>query len=427
MSFKTDRRKRVIRNRLILLGVLSALALPVVLYFAFRKSPAELESLRIQKIGELRQLLAEKLGPQILHNQLPEKIDLEFEGSKKEVQINYTLDPQLQSEATKLLKAYKPDYGAIVIMNANTGAVLAMASFQKGQPDAPNLALRGTYPAASIFKIVTATAAVDRYNMSPDSIVLFNGGNYTLYRKNVLSGAVNRWTRGMSIRDAFARSINTAFGRLTLERMQPQDLEHYAIRFGFNKHIQSDLPFDPGFAQIPNEKGYHLAEIASGFNRVTTMSPVQGAMIASSVAADGVMPVPYIVDSISDKNGTTLFKAEPVTAAVTMSPEGADKLKEMMGATVSSGTSRSAFRNFLKDKKFRELELGGKTGSLTGDNPKGKVDWFVGYGIGENESLAVAAITVNVKYWTVKSSYLAQSLLKKHFKEQYTRNAASVY
>jgi cell division protein FtsI/penicillin-binding protein 2 len=228
----------------------------------------------------------------------------------------------------------------------------------------------------------------------------------------------NKWTRGMSIKEAFARSINTVFGRLTLEHLQPKDLEDYAVRFGFNQKIASDLPFESGFASIPNEKSFHLAEIASGYNKVTRMSPIQGAMIGASIAADGDMKVPYVVDEVQDMNGKLVFKGEPVTIAHTLSPNGAERLRTMMEATIKQGTSRKSFRSLVKNKKFKELIMGGKTGSLTGDNPKGKVDWFVGYAIGDTERIAIAALTVNVDYWTVKSSYLAQSLFKIHFKDQ---------
>jgi cell division protein FtsI/penicillin-binding protein 2 len=379
------------------------------------------ETKKVSEISQVRGRLAKELGPFFLHSQFPEKTEMYWDGETKNVQIDYSIDSDLQKEADRLLKSYRPDYGSVVVMDALTGRVLAMSTFQKGDPNAPNLALRGTFPAASIFKIVTATAAVDKYNLSPETIVMFNGGNYTLYKKNVMEGKRNRWSRDMTIREAFARSINTVFGRLTLERLQPGDLEEYAVRFGFNKKIDSDLPFDTGFTEIPHEKAYHLTEIASGFNKVTKMSPLQGAMIAASVAGSGKMMVPTIVDRIRDEAGNVLYQSEPVTAAVTMTPQGAERLKKMMGSTISRGTSSKSFRPLMRDKKFRELELGGKTGSLTGDNPRGKVDWFVGYAIGGADSrLAIAAITVNVKTWTVKSSHLAQSLFRKHYKDQFS-------
>jgi len=376
---------------------------------------------RVLKIQETRNMLKQALGPDLSHNQLKENALINWYGNRQNVNISYTIDSDIQKEAEKLLKSYKPDYGAVVVLDAATGAVRAMVSYEKGQPSTENLALRGTYPAASIFKIVTATAALDKYKLSPETIIMYNGSNHTLYKKNVMYTKVNRWTREITLREAFARSINTVFGRLTFEKMQPKDIEEYAIKFGFNKPIQTDLPFDMGFTNIPEEKTYALAEIASGFNKVTTMSPIQGAMIAASVASTGVMRVPYIVESVKDDSGKVLFQSEPVTAAVTMSGEGASRLKELMEATITRGTSRKSFRALVRDKKLKELELGGKTGSLQGDNPKGKVDWFVGYAIGgENDRLAIAAITVNKEYWTVKSAYLAQSIFKKYYKEQFS-------
>jgi cell division protein FtsI/penicillin-binding protein 2 len=99
----------------------------------------------------------------------------------------------------------------------------------------------------------------------------------------------------------------------------------------------------------------------------------------------------------------------------TMSKESAAKVRELMEQTVIAGTSRRSFRPITKDRKYKEIEMGGKTGHLTGDNPKGRVDWFVGYALEENRKIAVAAITVNKKFWTVKSAHLGQSMFKKYF------------
>jgi penicillin-binding protein A len=238
-----------------------------------------------------------------------------------------------------------------------------------------------------------------------------------------MKNTINRWSRNMTLREAFARSVNTVFARLSLDRLKLGDLKEYAIRFGFNQDIQSDLPFDPGFTEIPDEKNFRMAEMASGFNKITRMSPIQGAMIAASIAEDGVMRVPYIVDRVTDDQGKVLFQSEPVTAAVTMSKDGAQRLKELMEETVTHGTGRKSFRQLVRDRKFEELEMGGKTGSLYGDNPRGKVDWFVGYAISDKQKLAIAAITVNREKWTVKSTYLAQSIFRKHFGPLFTKNS----
>ncbi|MNT42478.1 Penicillin binding protein transpeptidase domain protein [compost metagenome] len=145
------------------------------------------------------------------------------------------------------------------------------------------------------------------------------------------------------------------------------------------------------------------------------MSPVQGAMIAATVANDGELVIPYLVSSVKDDKGELLYEGATLTKGPVMTPQSASKVRELMEQTVLAGTSRRSFKPILKDRKFREIEMGGKTGHLTGDNPKGRVDWFVGYALDGDRKIAVAAITVNKKFWTVKSAHLGQSMFRKYF------------
>ncbi|MNL20842.1 Penicillin-binding protein 2B [compost metagenome] len=145
------------------------------------------------------------------------------------------------------------------------------------------------------------------------------------------------------------------------------------------------------------------------------MSPVQGAMIAASVANDGKVVVPYVVRSLENEKGEAVYQGSSLSNGTIMTKESAGKVRELMEQTVLAGTSRRSFRPITKDRKFREIEMGGKTGHLTGDNPRGRVDWFVGYALDEDRRIAVAAITVNKKFWTVKSAHLGQSMFRKYF------------
>ncbi len=91
-----------------------------------------------------------------------------------------------------------------------------------------------------------------------------------------------------------------------------------------------------------------------------------------------------------------------------------------MNDTVESGTSRKSFKELTKKKTFAVLEMGGKTGSITGQNPKGKTEWFVGYGKLGTRMIAVATVVVNKEFWTVKPSFVAQKLIKTYFEKQAT-------
>lgn len=382
----------------------------------------------LKKTLDARVVISSSLSKSIKQNRTPDSAEFapDKEAAKMKLKVNYTLDEELQKESDMLLKRYKPDYAAIFMMDAKTGQVLAMSSFEKGnQTQGTNLNLRATFPAASVFKVITAAAAVDKAGISPEHRIGYNGGNYTLYKKNVLSDKVNRWTRFITLKEAFARSINTAFGRLSLENLEPKDISEYAERFMFNQIIPSDFQVETSQATVPAEKGFELTEVASGYNRFNTLSPVHGAMIAASIINDGKMIVPYLVDSLENSNNEKVYQAQVLERGQILRPESAEKVRQMMEQTVLTGTSRKTFRRLVRDKKFKEVEMGGKTGHFTGLNPKGRTDWFVGYATDDNDKIAIAAITVNVQKWTVKSSALGEMMFRKYFKEKLEEKKAA--
>lgn len=379
---------------------------------------------------EQRAQIAQNIGEAIKANHFPTHLEFLWGRKKQMTQVKYSLEPAVQAEAERLLKSYKPDYAGIVLMDAKTGRILAMTSYQKDDPEAHNWNLIATFPAASVFKVVTATAAVDKAGVTPYHKIHYNGGAYTLYRKNVLTDKITRWTNEITLKDAFARSINTAFGRLSIEKLEPRDLNDYAQRFMFNTVIPTDFPVEMGVASVPDEKGFELAEVASGYNRTNRMSPIQGAMIAASIANDGQMVIPYLVNELVDEDGSAFYKADVLHHGIIMSKESAEKVRVLMEQTVLAGTSRKSFRSIVRDRKFSDVEMGGKTGHLTGNNPRGRVDWFVGYAMDDENRVAVAAITVSKEYWTVKSAHLGQSMFRTYFKNLYaqeqSRNQASL-
>lgn len=396
-----------------------ALLLSAFLFFNEKDLPGS-EDEWLKKTLESRKVIAQSLSTPLKANKFPNEsvFSPDEESEKLKLKINYTLVDELQKEADSLLKRYKPDYAAIVMMDAKSGRILALSSFEKGNRIGSNLALKATFPAASIFKVITASAAVDKAGVSPEHKIAYNGGNYTLYKKNVLSDKVNRWTRFITLKEAFARSINTAFGRLSLESLDPNDISDYADRFMFNQEIPADFNIETSVATVPKEKGFALTEVASGYNRFNTLSPVHGAMLASTIINEGKMMVPFIVDSLENGDSEKIYKAQNLERGQILRPESAEKVRQMMEQTVLTGTSRKTFRKIVRDKKFREIEMGGKTGHFSGTNPKGRTDWFVGYASDEQDKIAIAAITVNIQKWTVKSSALGEMMFRKYFKDK---------
>jgi membrane peptidoglycan carboxypeptidase len=73
-----------------------------------------------------------------------------------------TLDPKLQEELTKLLDRFDTPYGAVVVMEPSTGKVLAMAEHSGAEPQMRGLPTKAIFPAASVFKLVTASALLEK-------------------------------------------------------------------------------------------------------------------------------------------------------------------------------------------------------------------------------------------------------------------------
>lgn len=406
-----------ITPRYVVLGLISLLLVFLSIFNAAFQM-VETEQAKIATQLDVRTKISQALTLPMSEMVLPENLQLGLLNDQLETySVSYTIDEDLQNYTDEILKKYRPDYAAVFMMDANTGEVLVYSSFQKNS-SGTNLLKKATYPAASVFKIVTATAAVDKYGLTPKHKIHFNGGNWSLYRSNVMKDKINRWTRTVTLREAFAKSMNTPFGKIGLNNVEPDDLSDYAEKFMFNQQIPADFPVDPGTALVPTKKNFQLSEVASGYNRKNRMSPVQGAMMAAAVINGGQMIAPYIVSELNDATGSSVYKGEKIEIAQVMSPESASKVKELMEATIRVGTSRKSFSQLLRDRRFQLLELGGKTGHLNGDEPRGQVDWFVGYAGNGQKQIAIGAVIVNKKFWTVKSSYLSQTIIKKAFSDK---------
>ena len=373
--------------------------------------------------GINKETLAAQLGAAISTNNYPESYDFSINGASKRARVGYTIDEAAQAYMEKILNQYSPDYGAFVAIDAKTGRILSMVSKSR-YGDTENLTLRATFPSASIFKVVTASAAIDTNKATPNLVVPFNGANHTLFRKNVSDTRVTKWTQHITMREAFARSVNTFFAKLGLFYVGPENLKMYAERYFFNRAIHADVPVQIGYSKFNAEDPWSIVTAASGFTRENTMSPLQGALIAATVANDGVMMEPFLVDSLTDESGEKIYKGKVAQASVVVEPRTADELRELFQQTVRSGTSRKAFRKTVGRVAYEDVEFGGKTGSLTGLNPAGKCDWFIGYARFGNQRIAVGALTVNEKKWKVKSSTLANLFFTEYLKGQKAHDVA---
>ncbi|WP_221249838.1 penicillin-binding transpeptidase domain-containing protein [Desulfuromonas versatilis] len=360
---------------------------------------------------ELRQLLDQ----QAFNNLTEKALDLPVDGQV--LRVETSLDVDLQNYLLERLDRKHSRYLGIVVMEADTGRILAMVGFDRENPSG-NPCLLSEFPAASIFKIVTAASAVDQCGYTADSPMQFNGYKHTLYKRQ-LTQAVNRNTNTLSFEEAFAQSVNPVFGKLGQLSLGREQLEKSASAFAFNEPLDFELPLAPSHFTI-SDQPYHWAELASGFNRETTISPLHGALMASAVLNDGRMVEPSIVDRVVGADGEQLYLSQPQWGPQAMSAKASSVLSRMMEGTVESGTARKFFRGYQKDRALADLEIGGKTGSIDSSDHEARYDWFVGFAKERQgpRQLVVAAMVAHEKFIGTRASQYARMAMTRYFGQE---------
>src|SRR5207253_301706 len=149
-----------------------------------------------------------------------------------------------------------------------------------------------------------------------DSLIPVRGSYHTLYRQNVLKGGgldpqnSPHYARLIKFEDALAKSVNSVFGKVGIFGVGSEGLRKIANRFQFGVSIPFEMPVDISQASIPDDQ-FGIAESASGFTRHNTISPLHGALIAATIANEGVMMEPAIVSQVTTKAGKIVYSFEP--------------------------------------------------------------------------------------------------------------------
>jgi cell division protein FtsI/penicillin-binding protein 2 len=322
--------------------------------------------------------------------------------------LNATLDH------LKTLTRGKPTQIAMVVMDGHQGHILAMAGFDLEDKEA-NPCTRAVYPAASIFKIVTAAAAMDELNFSPKTPLYFNGNKYTLYKRQ-LTDVKNKYTVKVSLEDAFAQSINPVFGKLGQTYLGREHLSAYAQAFGFNQTPDTDLMFDTGLFHM-EDNNFHLAELGCGFNRDTLISPLFGAMMITPLLNNGQTVLPAVISHVMDVDGNFIYRHTPSRSATAMTSKSAAAMMGLMEKTVLHGTARKSFGSFSRDKVLSKLTIGGKTGSLSNREHTIKYDWFTGFAKEKNGPRAItfSVMVGHGEYIGTRAASHARALIKQYF------------
>jgi cell division protein FtsI/penicillin-binding protein 2 len=318
-----------------------------------------------------------------------------------EMRLRYTLHPELSDAVWKALERGRFELAHVVVMDPATGAVLAYASTDpvRFPPDK-------TYPAASLVKVITAAATLDRAPQAAHETCHYVGSPWRLTRDRLRSP---RRGNEADMRKALATSNNQCFARWAVHRVGSNAMLGAIDRFGML--TAPALGHPGGHADAPGDE-LALGELGSGLDGLE-ITPLHAAQLASTLV-DGRLVKPRWVAGAWNTEGQRVAVPGGEGARQVLTPALAKQLRGWLVDTTVRGTARRAFRT-RRGPLLPGIPVAGKTGSLNGTDPKGHYEWFIGVAPADDPKLAIATVAVQGPRWWWSASQLAAEVLRSAF------------
>lgn len=321
-----------------------------------------------------------------------------------------TLNPAAQRTAVAALGEHR---GAVVALDPRTGAVTVMASTPSFDPNllrSPrayerltrdssgtplvNRATQFGYAPGSTFKVVTATAAIDSGEYTPQSRV--SGRDGISVSGVPLSNDEHESFGQLTLTEALVKSVNTVYAQVA-EHVGKRTLALYMSRFGFDRKPRLDYPSEQMSASgeylgqrllSPTSRYVDVGRMGIGQDKLQVV-PLQMAEVAAAVANGGRLMVPHLTERIVDSEGRTVLRISPRVQSVVMKSSTAASLTGMMEAVVNEGTGTAA--------QIPGVQVAGKTG--TAETQIGTAVnnvWFIAFAPASNPRVAIAVTLQDV-------------------------------
>lgn len=275
-----------------------------------------------------------------------------------------TLDASIQylaeSELRRAAEETNARSASVVLLEPNTGAVLAMASYPSFDPNhfrgtpkerRRNLPVMDAYEPGSTFKMVTTAAAIEAHKVDFDEVIDCQMGSITLYNQVIHD---HRPFAKLTFRQVIAHSSNIGTLKVGL-RVPKQDFYQVIRRFGFGQPTGIDLPGESSGILRSAERWQGLTQAYISFGQGVAVTPVQLVRAFAVVANGGTLLRPYVVRAIGDGDRITWHHAERVADGYPVAPSTTGELRELLEGVVSGGGGeKAAIEGYL---------VAGKTGT----------------------------------------------------------------
>jgi peptidoglycan glycosyltransferase len=363
-------------------------------------------------------------------------IDMLTSKPRKGATVQLTINSKIQAAAYQGLASVLQgthNTGGVVAINPKTGAILAMASWPSYDTNllathstklnqvytqladavpSPliNNAANALYPPGSTFKIVTTSAWFTQSATHTPQTLLDSPQPLRLPNGNPLNNDANEQCGNGSGQtaaiDAFAQSCNTPFAELGIQ-LGGQTLKAMADAYGFNQNLAI-----PGVTSAASNFTAEADKSLTAFDAIgqhdTTITPLQEAMLAATVANNGTLMRPYLIQQVIASDLSIISTTAPTVLSTPITATVAGEVKQLMLAVVSNGTAANTVNNL----GAQGLQIAGKTGTAQTAAGAANDSVFTAFAPADNPTIAVGVIVQGGGYGATTAAPIAIAAIK---------------
>ncbi|SNX54707.1 penicillin-binding transpeptidase domain-containing protein [Thermoanaerobacterium sp. RBIITD] len=324
---------------------------------------------------------------------LPEKLYKPERGNDVVLTIDSVIQGYAETAIEKAYENYSPANGiTAIVINPKTGDILAMASKPDFNPNEPykvssdniwsNPAVSGLYEPGSVFKVVTASAALEQAVVTPNE-QFYDPGYYI-----VAGHRINSWTNLGSIDFAKAveMSSDTVFMKIIVERLGLNTLYKYIHSFGFGEETGIPLPGEASGMIIQESKVQPVDLASISFGQGIAVTPLQMLNAFSATINGGYLMKPNIVKEVKN-NDKVIKEFKPQVVRQVISEDTSNTMKTLLQKVVDEGTGKAC--------QIPGVTVGGKSGTTENYSPGKYTASFAAFAPVDNPEVAVIVVIRN--------------------------------
>jgi cell division protein FtsI (penicillin-binding protein 3) len=326
-----------------------------------------------------------------------DKMVLPKDGYNVVLTIDEVIQYIAERELDKAYEKYHARGASIIVMDPHTGAILALANrptYDLNEHSGAsgdqirNRAICDLFEPGSVFKIVTASAALEEKKVNEEDKIFCENGEYKVANHILHDHQPHGW---LTFKEVIEESSNIGTTKVA-QTLGPEVIYRYARLFGFGSKLGIDLPGEISGA-LKEPRAWSKTSIgAVPIGQEVGVTALQLASAISVIANGGQLMKPYIVEEVRDKYGMTIKNFSPTLIRKVISLDTALRVKKILTGAVEEGTGKLA--------KMASFTAAGKTGTAQKLEPNGAyshdkfVASFIGFAPAEDPQVAIV-ITVD--------------------------------